>query len=406
MWRICYCLVVVEVEVEISSMQKRMQKNRTRSSPRSNPRLRGCIEFRYQQLQLPEKIRGDGGEEQDEEEKEKDEAKIVCLGGGAGAEMLAFAVLLRVLQTAGEEEDNEQSKVLEKAVARGKRDKKSLKLHVVDMADWTSVTAKLQMAISAESLTTTSVELQESSSSSVSPPASSSASPDSHHHSPPRSSLSSSSPSSPSSFLPPPSTTAPSQPLVSNFNCSPHHLPPLTFTYQQIDLLELADDTSHLAPLLAHAPLVTLMFTLNEMYTVSMARTTAFLMSLTFLMSSGSLLLVVDSPGSYSNVEVGKKTTMTKMKEEQKNHERGEDGEKREKRKRRKRGRKRRRKEVSDALAPRPHAAPRITHRQQQECRRRRRERGGASVGKVSWARSRGGSDSIRGCSIRSTWRI
>lgn len=50
--------------------------------------------------------------------------------------------------------------------------------------------------------------------------------------------------------------------------------------------------------------LVTLMFTLNELYTASAPRTQLFLMKLTDVLPTGALLLVVDSPGSYSEVQV------------------------------------------------------------------------------------------------------
>jgi len=50
--------------------------------------------------------------------------------------------------------------------------------------------------------------------------------------------------------------------------------------------------------------LVTLMFTLNELYTTSVPRTQHLLLSLTIALHPGALLLVVDSPGSYSTVTV------------------------------------------------------------------------------------------------------
>ncbi|KAL7623029.1 hypothetical protein AAE478_006708 [Parahypoxylon ruwenzoriense] len=53
--------------------------------------------------------------------------------------------------------------------------------------------------------------------------------------------------------------------------------------------------------------LVTMLFTLNELYTSGGIRaTTAFLRTLTCVIPAGSLLLVVDSPGSYSEAAVGK----------------------------------------------------------------------------------------------------
>ncbi|KAK3994706.1 hypothetical protein QBC44DRAFT_38827 [Cladorrhinum sp. PSN332] len=56
-----------------------------------------------------------------------------------------------------------------------------------------------------------------------------------------------------------------------------------------------------------HPSLITLLFTLNELFTAGgIGRTTKFLMDLTSVVPFGSLLLVVDSPGSYSETTVGK----------------------------------------------------------------------------------------------------
>ncbi|PBP20559.1 hypothetical protein BUE80_DR008681 [Diplocarpon rosae] len=51
--------------------------------------------------------------------------------------------------------------------------------------------------------------------------------------------------------------------------------------------------------------LCSLLFTLNELYTASISKTTTFLLNLTTAVKSGTLLLVVDSPGSYSEAQVG-----------------------------------------------------------------------------------------------------
>ncbi|PBP19860.1 hypothetical protein BUE80_DR009334 [Diplocarpon rosae] len=51
--------------------------------------------------------------------------------------------------------------------------------------------------------------------------------------------------------------------------------------------------------------LCSLLFTLNELYTASIGKTTTFLLNLTTAVKSGTLLLVVDSPGSYSEAKVG-----------------------------------------------------------------------------------------------------
>ncbi|KAK9782453.1 putative 25S rRNA (Uridine(2843)-N(3))-methyltransferase [Seiridium cardinale] len=77
-------------------------------------------------------------------------------------------------------------------------------------------------------------------------------------------------------------------------------------TFHQQDILEFSPenlkDTVGSKPLL-----VTLLFTLNELYTSGgIGKTTSFLRSLGKLIPAGSLLLVVDSPGSYSEALVGK----------------------------------------------------------------------------------------------------
>jgi|SRR5579862_7835783 len=73
-------------------------------------------------------------------------------------------------------------------------------------------------------------------------------------------------------------------------------------TFYQCDIL--GTDTDRLGSLVQESNLVTLMFTLNELYASSVPRTTKFLLSLGSLLRSGTLLLVVDSPGSYSTIEL------------------------------------------------------------------------------------------------------
>ncbi|KAL2073443.1 hypothetical protein VTL71DRAFT_10767 [Oculimacula yallundae] len=51
--------------------------------------------------------------------------------------------------------------------------------------------------------------------------------------------------------------------------------------------------------------LFTLLFTLNELYTASISKTTKFLLNLTSFAEPGTLLLIVDSPGSYSETTFG-----------------------------------------------------------------------------------------------------
>lgn len=81
--------------------------------------------------------------------------------------------------------------------------------------------------------------------------------------------------------------------------------------FKQQDVLSLSGDD--LAALVRtngaeHQPvLVTLFFTLNELFTAGgIGKTTAFLLKLTEMVPPGSLLLVIDSPSSYSETTVGK----------------------------------------------------------------------------------------------------
>lgn len=84
------------------------------------------------------------------------------------------------------------------------------------------------------------------------------------------------------------------------------HFFPQGVNFVQHDVLS-TDDTISLLPALrsGRACLVTLMFTLNELYATSRAHTHALLLVISVAVSRGTLLLVVDSPGSYSTVKLG-----------------------------------------------------------------------------------------------------
>ncbi|ORY19596.1 hypothetical protein BCR34DRAFT_460655, partial [Clohesyomyces aquaticus] len=61
---------------------------------------------------------------------------------------------------------------------------------------------------------------------------------------------------------------------------------------------------SDLLPLIRGAQLVTLLFTLNELYSTSLSLTQSFLLNLTSCLEDGAMLLIIDSPGSYSTVSL------------------------------------------------------------------------------------------------------
>lgn len=82
----------------------------------------------------------------------------------------------------------------------------------------------------------------------------------------------------------------------------------LSSSFSHLDALAMSRD--QLSQTMGkEALLITLLFTLNELYTAAgIGKTTAFLLNLTATVPLGSLLLVVDSPGSYSEAAVGKES--------------------------------------------------------------------------------------------------
>jgi 25S rRNA (uracil2843-N3)-methyltransferase len=154
---------------------------------------------------------------------------VVCLGGGAGAELVALAGLQKLLKD------------------DGTTPTASCNVVIADIADWTSVVDQLTK---------------------------------SGTQAPPLSKYASA------------AVRAANIPLVdvASFNVS----------FRQDDIL--STDASILASMTKNARLVTLMFTLNELYSTSVSSTQGFLLNLTSSLSKGAILLVVDSPGSYSSI--------------------------------------------------------------------------------------------------------
>lgn len=173
--------------------------------------------------------------------------KIACLGGGAGAEVVAFAGYLRYLCSCIT--DIAQSS--QQTSNSGSETLIDFDVLAVDIAEWSTVVQNLSTGVSSP------------------PPVSKYASA---------------------------ALKAVKGPLVNSDS--------FTVNFYRQDILNM--DVPRMASILQDTALVTLLFTLNELYTSSMSGTTSFLLSLTYILEPGSLLLVVDSPGSYSTVDVGK----------------------------------------------------------------------------------------------------
>lgn len=184
-------------------------------------------------------------------------ARVVCFGGGA-AEIMAFSGLLRHLRpsdAAGKPDpppNEDVSKDLQAlSISEADSSPTLLDLHLIDTADWASVLSKLHACL--ETRPTLSKY------------------------------ASAAARATNASFLSPGA---------------------VKHTFTRSDVLSCS--TEDLRAAIGPDPaLLTLLFTLNELYTASMPRTTAFLLKLTEATPKGSLLLVVDSPGSYSETAVG-----------------------------------------------------------------------------------------------------
>lgn len=162
--------------------------------------------------------------------------KIVCVGGGAGSELVALAGYLHRMMN---------------VAAHDRSSATHFNVTVVDIADWSAAVDKIYQTVT------------------TNPPLSQYASP---------------------------SAKAANTPLVDALNYE------VRWVKQDI----LNSEPKQMEALLKDVNLVTLMFTLNELYSTSRGAATNMLLSITSILAPGSSLLVVDSPGSYSTVNIGK----------------------------------------------------------------------------------------------------
>ncbi|KAI4095047.1 MAG: hypothetical protein LQ344_001894 [Seirophora lacunosa] len=173
-----------------------------------------------------------GGEE--EEDGIRRRGKVLCLGGGAGAEVVALAGWMGWSRDAERESEGRGMDVL-----------------AVDIAPWSSPLRALHAA-----LTT----------------------------------------------APPLSAYAGAAVKAGNRALVPAEA--FSVEFRQRDVLEVEGE--ELGEMCQSVGMVMLMFTLNELYSISKAKTTRLLLGLTSHVVKGGMLCVVDSPGSYSTVGLGK----------------------------------------------------------------------------------------------------
>ncbi|KAF1957919.1 hypothetical protein CC80DRAFT_470019 [Byssothecium circinans] len=214
--------------------------------------LRGDLELFDGNGVEDKRVGGDG--DRDGMEGVRKRCKVVCLGGGAGAEIVALAGWMKMMKKEFEQEDGsrperKEDDVDETEATAASEPNISMEIIAIDIAAWGPVVDKLTHGII------------------TNPPLSAYASAAAKQ-----------------------ANTA----LLSSGD--------INISFHQHDILNLPPDT--LSHALQDANLVTIMFTLNELYTTSLPLTQSFLLHLTKSLHLGAILLVVDSPGSYSTVSL------------------------------------------------------------------------------------------------------
>lgn len=178
---------------------------------------------------------------------EEGPAKVVCFGGGA-AEVMAFAGLVRQLRTEAAGKPAHLLRVAEEATAENPADPSLsiplLDLKLVDAADWSSVVSTLETSLST-----------------------------------------------------PPTLSKYASVTARANNAALLTSGAVKTTFHHTGVFELSTHFIH--DMIGSNPvLVTLFLTLNDFYTTSIPKTTAFLRKLEASMSKDSLLLVVDNIGA------------------------------------------------------------------------------------------------------------
>ncbi|KAH8687227.1 hypothetical protein BGZ60DRAFT_521889 [Tricladium varicosporioides] len=184
---------------------------------------------------------------------------VSCIGGCA-AEVVAFGGFIRYLQDSARREGPSGTLIDEVGSLSISSASSKINLALIDIAEWREVTQKLQDSL---------IDL------------------------PPMSKYASA------------AAKAANSSLIAAEN--------INTTFHLADVLSMTQ--SQIGGLVGSRPsLLTLLFTLNELYTASISKTTAFLLMLTVVAKPGTILLVVDSPGSYSETSVGAEAKKYPMK--------------------------------------------------------------------------------------------
>ncbi|KUL88748.1 hypothetical protein ZTR_05166 [Talaromyces verruculosus] len=199
---------------------------------------------------------------------EEEDVGVLCIGGGAGAEIVALAGAWRVIQDESTRNATVESTVegveslsLIETTAQ-KRKRRRMAITAIDIAEWSDVVSRLTAAI----------------------------------HSPGV-----------------PGTKICVAPLIRGQEDES-----IDISFQKMDVLSLSEED--LKSLLQRQRVISLMFTLNELFSTSISKTTQLLLRMTDISSPGTILMVVDSPGSYSTLSFAKNESSETQQQQQRQY--------------------------------------------------------------------------------------
>lgn len=198
-------------------------------------------------------------DDQAQNDKEE-EIGVLCIGGGAGAEIVALAGAWRVIQDESTKNTDElpiqgvEGLSLDENCRR-ERKRRKLAITAIDIAEWSDVVHRLTTAIH-------SVDV--------------------------------------------PGTKTCAAPLIHES---------IDISFQKVDILSLSEED--LKSLVQRQRVISLMFTLNELFSTSISKTTKLLLRMTDIASPGTILMVVDSPGSYSTLSFAKNESSDTQQQQQ-----------------------------------------------------------------------------------------
>lgn len=201
---------------------------------------------------------------------EEENVGVLCIGGGAGAEIVALAGAWRAIQDESTRNTTDESLPVEgveslslsENTCQKRRRRRKMAITAIDIAEWSDVVSRLTAAIHSADVSGTKTCVA---------------------------------------------------PLIHG-----NEDKRIDITFQKLDILSISEED--LKSLLQRQRVISLMFTLNELFSTSISKTTQLLLRMTDIASPGTILMVVDSPGSYSTLSFSKNESSETQQQQQRQY--------------------------------------------------------------------------------------